>query len=176
MRCRHPHRHRLQPPGRWPAGLPRSTYCIGLTIMTDTVGPLTVIRGGTIATDYGVFRGHLAIQDGRIAGIAEDESALPAADEVIDARGLLILPGGVDPHCHFEEPRATEREDFGTGTMSAAAGGITTCIEHPLTLPPTTSAELLIEKRALAEARAVVDFGLYGGIVPDSIERIPAMH
>lgn len=140
------------------------------------MGPLTIIRGGTIVADYGVFRAGIAIRDGRIVAIAEDDSALPPADEVVEARGRLILPGGIDPHCHFEEPGATEREDFGTGTMGAAAGGITTCIEHPLTLPPTITAALLLEKRGLAEAKAVVDFGLYGGMVPDSISQIPAMH
>jgi allantoinase len=139
-------------------------------------GPLTIIRDGTIVADYGVFWGHIAMCDGRITAIAHDADALPRPDEVIDARELLVFPGGIDPHCHFEEPGATDREDFATGTMSAAAGGITTCIEHPLTLPPTTSAQLLIDKRALAEAKAVVDFGLYGGMVPDSISRIPAMH
>jgi allantoinase len=139
-------------------------------------GSLTVIRDGTIVTDYGVFRGAVAVRNGRIAAIADDADTLPRPDEVIDAHGLLVFPGGIDPHCHFEEPGATDREDFGSGTMSAAAGGITTCIEHPLTLPPTTSAQLLREKRALAEAKAVVDFGLYGGMVPDSISRIPAMH
>ncbi len=137
---------------------------------------VTVVRGGTIAADYGVFAANIVIRDGIIAAILQSDEALPVADRVIDARGLIILPGAIDPHCHFEEPGSTHREDWHTGTMSAAAGGITTCIEHPLTLPPTTSAPLLLEKRALAEAKAVVDFGLYGGMVPDSIERIPAMH
>jgi allantoinase len=140
------------------------------------MGAVTVIRNGTIVADYGVFRGNLVLRDERIAAITEHDEVPVRADETIDAAGQLILPGAIDPHCHFEEPGATDREDFGSGTMSAAAGGITTCIEHPLTLPPTTSAELLREKRALAEAKAVVDFGLYGGMVPDSIPRIPAMH
>lgn len=137
---------------------------------------VTVVRGGTIAADYGVFSANIVIRDEIIAAILQTDEALPVADRVIEARGLLVLPGAIDPHCHFEEPGATDREDWRTGTMSAAAGGITTCVEHPLTLPPTTSARLLLEKRALAEAKAVVDFGLYGGMVPDSIERIPAMH
>lgn len=137
---------------------------------------VTVIRGGTVATDYGIFPAALVVRDGIIAAMLEPDQRVPDADEVIEAQGLVICPGGIDPHCHFEEPGATEREDWRTGTMSAAAGGVTTCIEHPLTLPPTTSAELLREKRALAEAKAVVDFGLYGGMVPESLGRIPAMH
>src|SRR5436305_4999978 len=129
--------------------------------------PSLVIRGGTICADYGVFAADLLIRDEVIAGIVQCGESVGSHDEEIDAAGLLIFPGGIDPHCHFEEPGGEEREDWNTATMSAAAGGITTCIEHPLTLPPTTSAELLVEKRALAEARSIVDFGLYGGMVPD---------
>jgi allantoinase len=136
---------------------------------------VTCIKGGTIVTDYGVFQGTVVIRDGTIVGLVADDAVLPR-HEVLDASGCWILPGGIDPHCHFEEPGGTSREDFATGTMSAAAGGITTCIEHPLTMPPTTSADLLREKRMLAEAKAVVDVGLYGGMVPESITQIPAMH
>ena len=60
------------------------------------------------------------------------------------------MPGAIDMHAHFEDPGHTEREDFTTGTMSAAAGGITTVIEHPLTYPPVTTAELYREKREMA--------------------------
>ncbi len=54
-------------------------------------------------------------------------------------------------HAHFEDPGHTEREDFTTGTMSAAAGGVTTVIEHPLTYPPVTTVELYREKREHGE-------------------------
>ena len=63
------------------------------------------------------------------------------------------LPGAIKTHAHFEDPGHTEREDFTTGTMSAAAGGFTTIIEHPLTYPPVTTAALYREKRDMASGR-----------------------
>ena len=88
--------------------------------------------------------------------------------------GLFLLPGAIDPHAHFEDPGHTEREDFTTGTMSAAAGGITTVIEHPLTYPPVTTAQLYIEKREMAKRKVVVDFGLWGALTEPSIPEIAA--
>src|SRR5438067_767936 len=83
-----------------------------------------------VATDGAVFGADVLIEDGRIAGIAE-RGAVEGADELIDATGLVVMPGAIDTHAHFEDPGHTEREDFTTGTMSAAAGGITTVLEHP---------------------------------------------
>ena len=83
---------------------------------------------------------------------------------MIDASGLVVMPGAIDMHAHFEDPGHTEREDFTTGTMAAAAGGFTTVIEHPLTYPPVTTAELYREKREMAREKVVVDFGLWGAL------------
>src|SRR5581483_9572364 len=91
----------------------------------------TIVAGGTVATDSAVFAADVVIDDGRVAALAEPGTA-GTCDELIDATGLVVLPGAIDPHAHFEDPGHTEREDFTTGTMAAAAGGITTVIEHPL--------------------------------------------
>src|SRR5579872_6550333 len=132
----------------------------------------TAIAHGTIATDYGVFAAHILIKDGRIAHLTDDDAVLRDADDLIDARGLTVLPGAIDPHAHFEDPGHTEREDFTTGTMSAAAGGITTVIEHPLTYPPVTTVELYASKRQMAAAKVVVDFGLWGALTAPSLEHM----
>ena len=134
------------------------------------------ITGGTIATEYGVFRAAVLIRDGRIAALLEDERDLPPTDERIDARGLVILPGGLDPHCHFREPGPIPREGWRHGTMSAAAGGVTSVLEYPQAEPPVQDLKTLALKRSLAEAGAVIDFGLWGGVIPSSIEHIPALH
>lgn len=140
---------------------------------TDHVdGPTTVIANGTVATDYGVLRAHIAVTGERITALADDDSVLKTADEVIDARGLVVLPGAIDPHAHFEDPGHTEREDFTTGTMAAAAGGITTVIEHPLTYPPVTTVDLYREKREMARAKVVIDFGLWGALTAPSLPHI----
>src|SRR5262249_47037799 len=85
--------------------------------------PATVIVNGTVAADYGVLRTDILIRDGRIAALGDGEQLRREADELIDASGLVVLPGAIDPHAHFEDPGHTEREDFTTGTSSAAAGG-----------------------------------------------------
>jgi allantoinase len=135
------------------------------------VSKKTVITGGTLATETGVLSADVVIVDGRVAGITE-RAAANAADELIDATGLVVVPGAIDPHAHFEDPGHTEREDFTTGTMAAAAGGITTVIEHPLTYPPVTTAQLYREKREMAKRKVIVDFGLWGALTAPSIPEI----
>src|SRR5436309_10494612 len=137
-------------------------------------GKRTVIAGGTVATGYGVFAADVVIEDGRVAALTDrgDHGGTGAADELIDASGLVVMPGAIDPHAHFEDPGHTEREDFTTGTMAAAAGGMTTVIEHPLTYPPVTTAELYREKRDMAARKVVVDFGLWGALTGPSIGEI----
>src|SRR6185437_795795 len=83
--------------------------------------------------------------------------------------GRVLMPGAIDMHAHFEDPGHTEREDFTTGTMAAAAGGITTVIEHPLTYPPVTNVELYVEKRAMAAEKVLIDFGLWGALTTHSL-------
>jgi len=134
-------------------------------------GKRTILAGGTVATDAGVFPADIVIEDGRIAAIA-GHGSIDGADELIDVSGRVLMPGAIDMHAHFEDPGHTEREDFTTGTMAAAAGGITTVIEHPLTYPPVTSAALYREKREMAREKVVVDFGLWGALTAPSIPEI----
>jgi dihydroorotase-like cyclic amidohydrolase len=139
----------------------------------DSSSGSVLISGGTVATDYGQFEADLLVVDGRIAALnAPGASLHGGADEVIDARGLVILPGAVDPHTHFEDPGHTEREDFTSGTSAAAAGGITTVIEHPLTYPPVTTVDLYTEKRDMARRKVIVDFGLWGALTRPSLDHM----
>jgi len=132
----------------------------------------TVVANATVAADYGVLAAHIVIEGERIASLSADDEALRGADEVIDASGCVVLPGAIDPHAHFEDPGHTEREDFTTGTMAAAAGGFTTVIEHPLTYPPVTTVDLYTSKREIAAAKVLVDFGLWGALTAPSLEHM----
>jgi allantoinase len=110
----------------------------------------------------------IAIEGGRIAGF----DAGPAREE-IDARGLLVLPGVIDAHVHFNEPGRTEWEGWATGTRALAAGGATACMEMPLNAhPPTVDGAAFDAKVAAARASAIVDFALWGGLVPGDLSRL----
>ncbi len=84
-------------------------------------------------------------------------------EEVIDARGMIVLPGAIDLHVHFRDPGYTRKEDWVTGSTSAVAGGVTTVVDQPNTNPQTLDARSYRLKLDIAERRSVVDFGLNGG-------------
>jgi allantoinase len=125
-----------------------------------------IVRGGTVVTDGGVYRADIVARDGVVVGLTSDAGDLVGgADEVIDASGLMILPGGVDAHTHMREPSTRDREGFQTGTSAAAAGGITTIVEMPQSDPPVTDGASFAQKRAGIEAHALIDVALYGGAI-----------
>jgi len=95
----------------------------------------TAIVGGIVVTLSGVFPATVAIAGGRVAALMDPQER-PKADEVIEARDRLVLPGCIDPHVHFNEPGRTHWEGFETGTRSAAAGAVS--YTH-LTLPTICS-------------------------------------
>ena len=109
----------------------------------------------------------LIARDGQITAVAPGLPAPPGA-QLIDASGLLLLPGAVDPHVHFNAPGArTDWEGWSTGSAAAAAGGITTVVEMPLNAsPPTVDVAAFEAKAAAAAQTSLVDFGLWGGVIP----------
>ncbi len=116
----------------------------------------------------------IAIKDGVIVAIG---SEVAGAEDVIDARGLVVLPGVVDAHVHFNEPGRAEWEGWEAGTRGAAAGGVTTVLEMPLNAhPPTTTPAAFDEKVAVASKKALVDFGLWGGLVPANLDNLQILH
>ena len=134
-----------------------------------------VIRNGKVALPGEAdFREvDILIEGEKITRIGNGASARKDSgdDEIVDARGLLVLPGGIDPHVHFDDPGYTDREDFYRGSCSAASGGVTTVIDMPDTsIPPVTNRENLIQKLEAIERKAVVDFGLYGGVSAQSYQ------
>ena len=110
--------------------------------------------------------------DGRIAEICDPSQVAGESDEEsVDLDGLLVLPGVIDGHVHFDDPGFTHRENFETGTRAAAAGGVTCVVDMPCTsLPPVTSRENLHTKLAVIEAKAHVDFMLWGGVSDNALE------
>ncbi len=132
--------------------------------------PDLTLKGGIVVSPDGRRSADLAIIDGRVVAVGD----LEAAGTVIDASGLLVLPGMVDTHVHLMDPGPTEREDFPTGTRAASARGVTTIVEHTHTHPVRTL-EDLAEKRSHLDGRANVDYGLAAHLWPEDISGMAAM-
>ncbi len=127
-----------------------------------------IVRGGTVVAEPSPIVADIAVTDGQIVDVSPDLEGDAGVE--IDAAGLHVFPGMIDAHVHFDEPGRTEWEGWSTGSRALAAGGGTTALEMPLNAnPPTTTAKAFAEKRSIAEATAVVDFGLWGGIVPGNL-------
>ena len=142
--------------------------------MTGTPGPDLLIRGGTVVLPTGRKSADIAVTDGVITAIG---SEVRAGAEVIDARNLIVLPGVVDAHVHFNEPGRADWEGWEAGTRGAAAGGVTTVLEMPLNShPPTTTVAAFDAKCEVASRKAYVDFGLWGGMVPENLGELEGLH
>jgi dihydroorotase len=120
-----------------------------------------VIKNGRVAVSSSLPNCAIAAKGGRVTWIGPNSSA-PSAPKVIDATGLLVLPGIIDVHVHMRDPGATYKEDFRSGTAAAAAGGVTTVFDMPNNTPPTKDVEALKLKMKAAEEKALVDYALYG--------------
>lgn len=130
----------------------------------------TIIRTGTVVANT-IGQADIGIEGGRIVAIAPDLAG--EAHETIDATGLHVLPGAIDAHVHCNEPGRTEWEGFATATQALAAGGATTFFDMPLNAhPPTCDAASFDQKRAAAEHSSLIDFGLWGGLTPNSLDQI----
>ena len=128
-----------------------------------------LIRNASVVRDQ-VAPADVAIADGKIVAIGTD---LGGAAEEIDAHGLHLLPGAIDPHVHFNDPGRAEWEGWETGANAAAAGGTTCVFDMPLnSSPPTLDGASFDLKVAAAEGRSRVDFGLWGGLTPGDPGRL----
>jgi dihydroorotase len=128
-----------------------------------------VVRHGLVVSHDRSARLDLAVRDGRVVEVGE---RVGAGAEEIDATGLVVVPGLVDVHVHLREPGMTEKEDFFSGTRAAAAGGVTTVVDMPNTVPPVATAEIFAAKLAAVAPKAHVDFGLYGMLGQDNADEI----
>jgi dihydroorotase len=133
----------------------------------------TLIRDVTAILPLGPVKTNVLIQDTKIVAI--DAAAHSAADEVVDAHGLHLLPGVIDDQVHFREPGLTHKEDLYTATRACAKGGVTTFLEMPNTIPATTTQERLNQKLALAASKCLVNFGFYVGATPHNLNDLKAV-
>lgn len=121
----------------------------------------TVLKNCSVYTPGGFIEGGVAVSNGKISAIG-GTSFLPRGEEEIDLKGVALLPGGIDTHVHVRDPGRRERGDFATESIAAAAGGITTILEMPISSPPQYSAVILQNRINCALERSSIDFGFYG--------------
>jgi dihydroorotase (multifunctional complex type) len=127
-----------------------------------------VIAGGTVVTATGTAAANVHVSAGRITHVGPERDG---PGEIVDASGLLVLPGMVDTHVHLMDPGDTSREDFPTGTKAAAAAGVTTIIEHTHGHPVRSAQDLRAKCDHLA-GRAHVDYGLAAHVWPEDVTRL----
>ncbi len=133
------------------------------------------VRSRRVVRPEGVGPATVVIEDGRIAGVVGWDQA-PAGVPLDDVGESALLPGLVDTHVHVNEPGRTEWEGFATATRAAAAGGVTTLVDMPLnSIPATTTAAALEDKRRAAAGSCHIDVGFWGGVVPGNTPELGPM-
>ncbi len=120
-----------------------------------------LIRNGTCVLPWGIEATDVGVRHGRIAALGVPADA--TADQTIDAQGLHVLPGLIDPHVHLRDPGDKAVESIPTGTRAAVLGGLAAVFDMPNTTPSITDAEQLAWKQDYAEHEAWCDMGLYVG-------------
>jgi len=129
-----------------------------------------IITGGEVFTPSGLIAADVAVADGRIVDIGALDKG--HADEVVDAKGLTVLPGVIDTQVHFREPGLEHKEDLESGTRAAVMGGVTAIFEMPNTSPATIDAEALNEKLTRAEGRAWCDHAFFIGAAAENADKL----
>lgn len=127
------------------------------------------IIGVRLLVGNDLVEGGVSLEGGSIAKVGKEPN-LPKAGNTYDAKGLVAIPGLIDPHVHLRDLQLAYKEDFYTGTCAAAAGGFTTVLDMPNTVPPTISAANLRLKRDAAIGKVVVNVGFHAGLVEDQSE------
>ena len=123
-----------------------------------------LIHGATMILPETSVIGDLRIKNGAIEEILVGDALKPNDDELfIDARGLHLLPGIIDPQCHFRDPGQPEKEDLGSGSAAAVSGGVTSFLDMPNNKPSITDMEGMQGKLDTASQKCVNNYGFFIG-------------
>ena len=128
-----------------------------------------VVRGGVVTTVEAAVTADIGIQDGRIAALGTDLQA----DEVVDASGMLVVPGAIDVHTHFANDvgGSATADDYESGSRAAAVGGITSFVNFAFQLPGRTLVEAVGAELLKADGHSYLDFGLHVAVTdPDAVQ------
>src|SRR5690554_3028886 len=131
-----------------------------------------LIKNANIVNEGIIQNGDVLIKEDRIVEIAESISAKSSTTKLIDANGKYLLPGVIDDQVHFREPGLTHKADIYTEAKAAVAGGVTSFMEMPNTVPNTLTQELLEEKYQLAAQKSIANYSFYMGASNDNLEEV----
>jgi len=129
-----------------------------------------IIRNGRIINEGRSFYGDILLKDGRIEKI-EGSIHKPCKNE-LDATGLIVIPGIIDDQVHFREPGLTHKADIKTESGAAVAGGVTSYMEMPNTIPPTLTQELLRQKYERATSSSAANYSFYMGVSNENLDEV----
>lgn len=130
-----------------------------------------IIKGGTLVNEYRQYKADIVINHGCIEAILPEGVTTEDA-EIIPAEGCYVLPGVIDDQVHFREPGLTHKGNIAEGSRAAAAGGVTSFMDMPNVLPPTTTKKLLEEKQEIASRTSLVNYSFYLGASKDNLNEI----
>jgi dihydroorotase len=132
-----------------------------------------LIRNATVVNEGQSFRTSLLIKDDLIEAIdVNGDLQAPAGARVIEADGLLLLPGIIDDQVHFREPGLTHKADILSESRAAAAGGVTSFMDMPNTVPQTTTIEALNEKYRIASDKSLVNYSFLIGATNNNLSEV----
>lgn len=130
-----------------------------------------LILNGRLVNEGLIEEKDLYINDGLIEKIGNDLSGI-SADKIIDASGKIVVPGVIDDQVHFREPGLTDKANIFTESRAAVAGGVTTFMEMPNTVPNATTIELLEDKYEIASKTSLANYSFFLGATNDNIDEI----
>lgn len=133
-----------------------------------SIQPLLISQAEILQPSGELILGDVLLQDGKIVQVAPEISKLDSVT-MIDAKGLTVLPGVIDPQVHFREPGLEYKEDLFTASCACAKGGVTSFLEMPNTRPLTTTQAALTDKLQRAASKSLVNYGFFIGATPENL-------
>ncbi len=135
----------------------------------------TIIRNATIVNEGRSFIGSVVIEDEMIQSVLTTDDSTQTYENEIDATGLYLFPGVIDDHVHFREPGLTHKADIASESRTAAAGGVTSYMDMPNTVPQTTTLEELTHKFNIAKNKSRVNYSFFFGATNDNTDLLPQL-
>ncbi|HEX7492599.1 MAG TPA: dihydroorotase, partial [Bacteroidales bacterium] len=132
-----------------------------------------LIKNATIINEGRSFRNDIFIKDELIGSIGSaDKLMIPSGTKIIDATGLLLMPGIIDDHVHFREPGLTHKGDIYSESRAAVAGGVTSYMDMPNTIPQTVTINILNEKYRIGAENSFANYSFYLGATNSNIDDV----